>query len=252
MPVPRQEDHFFTDLIVHLFSSPDGKSLKVSGLEFGIQIKSDIQEIAIEGEVQRRAFYRTLRPHLIGIIDKRGKELLVYTTIHRLLLAWTDQEKDVDLVFDGGTTFDLPYGVGERRFLLGEPIARIDLDQLDHDDAETRKLARRHLWSVIAAWVEFEVVAIAGRRNYFPGVHLPLGYQTNVVFDARNLHFLPVRGRASLRSALMSATLALIAFNEYMRTNELVDKLADDETEAHAHFHAELKAAEGWLGPLKK
>jgi hypothetical protein len=251
VPVPRQEDHFFTDLIVHLFSRPQGKTLRLSGLEFGIQIKSDNQDIAIRSEDQKRAFYRSLRPHLIAIVDKRGKELRVYTTIHRLRLAWTDQEKDVDLVFDGETTFDVPYEIGKNRFLLGKPILQLDLGALDHDDAEKRDQARGLLWSVMASWVEFELVAITGRRNFFPGIHLPLGYQTNTVFDACNLYFVPVLGRTSLLSALRSGRFALSAFSEYLESNRIVDKLSSEEVDARADLHAEITRALMLLGQLK-
>jgi hypothetical protein len=121
VPVPRKADYFLTDLIVHLFSR-DRKVLNVSGLEFGIQIKSDIKDVSITGADDRCSFFRTLRPLLIGVINKLEGELSVYTTIHRLRLAWTDMERDVKLVFSGGTTFNVPHRDDDTRFLLGEPI----------------------------------------------------------------------------------------------------------------------------------
>ena len=239
IPVPREADYFLTDLIVHLFSR-DGKVLKVNGLEFGIQIKSDTKEVPITGADARCSFFRTLRPLLIGVIGKREGDLSVYTTIHRLRLAWTDLERDVKLTFSGGTDFNAPCQAGDTRFLLGEPIIKVRLDDLDHPDSTRRSEICGLLWALLTSWVEFEVVAITGRRNFLPGVHLPLGYQTNQVFDARNLQFLPVHGRASLPSAMESGAFALKAFNEYMRLNTPGDRLSDSETAILADFQATI------------
>jgi hypothetical protein len=44
VPVPRQEDHFGVDFIVHL-ANLEGRTVHPTGKSFGIQIKSELLQI---------------------------------------------------------------------------------------------------------------------------------------------------------------------------------------------------------------
>ena len=136
--------------------------------------------------------------------------------------------------------------------IRGEPIVRSNLDELDHSDEKRRKMARGLLWSVLVSWVEFEVVAITARRNFFPGVHLPLGHRTNIVSAACDLHFVPVLARTSLCSAMMSGTLSLKAFNEYLRYCGNVGELSNGEVQALTHLEDEIDETRNRLAAITR
>lgn len=216
VPVVRQADFFLTDFIIQLFI-PDKKVMSTTGLEFGLQNKSNEDEIPITGEQARLCFFQTMRPFFIGVFNRAARRMSIYTTIHRLLLAWTGLEQDVVLKF-GGDRFHVPDPGGDASMYLGDPIAVIELDKLDQDNSEAAHQVRRKVAAVIGRWVQVETMAIVWRRDHLPWVPLPLQYNTNEVFDFGNLEYAPVLDRAAFSGAMKSLGKSLIALTSYLNT----------------------------------
>ncbi len=249
--VPRQADYFLTDLIVHLFSRDQG-ALSVTGLDFGIQIKSGTNDIPVNGKDARLCFFRTLRPFLLGVVEKRTGMLSVYTTMHRLRLAWTGLERDLTLTFAGDGSLNVPHKVGESQFPIGKPIACVCLDDLDHREDKRRMETRQTLSTMLMSWVEFETVAIICRRLHLPWILLPLGYETNVLYPAKDLYAVPVLDRGALAHATTSIITSLTAFRVYAEACFVGKTLSDGETAELSALTRALSETEKMVSTLRE
>ncbi len=100
IPVPRQEDHFGIDFIVHLANTANGV-VAPTGKAFGIQIKSGNDSLAFDTQDKRDCLYGSSLPFFLGVVSRQDLTLTVYNTLNRLHFFWgLGREEGFSLVVD--------------------------------------------------------------------------------------------------------------------------------------------------------
>ena len=99
VPVPRQNDYFYTDMLLHL-AQPEEKLMIPMGMTLGIQVKSNYEQISIGAKEQdRNAFHESALPFFLAVISKKTMMLQVFATTHRLKAHWQAPDKEVVFTF---------------------------------------------------------------------------------------------------------------------------------------------------------
>lgn len=248
IPVPRQSDHFGTDFLVHIFKRRDAQVIQLTGHAFGIQIKSNCDDILISGEEHLACFYDSQLPFFLGVVNKRTSMLDVYTTMHRLLVPESDRAKNV-ILRPSGTSFGFAEGV----LSLGHPVVSVSISDLDSDDKSLRDETRRHL-RLIARWVLCETVGIVWRKDRLPWIGMPQNYVTNEDFTWDVLEYFMINDRQALAGSCLSLNKSLLAMHTFLNSLESAlseEPLSSEEKESITNMTKEMeslrKCADGLL-----
>lgn len=166
VPVPRQEDRFLVDLLVHLARRDDQERLVPQGIVFCVQVKSDKSPIGIRAE-HVEWLNKFMAPLYISVVDKTKQILEIFHTMRRIEAAHRPSGNALALCMQD----ELPatISIGNRTFdcdavPLGKPIARIELPALDAENPSIKK-ARRHEFSqLMLGWPR------TGARDLEPGL----------------------------------------------------------------------------------
>lgn len=178
VPVPRQEDHFGVDFIVHL-SELNNLAIRPTGRSFGIQIKSNDTVIEIDNEDKRNYLYNSTLPFFIGIISRDSLILKIYSTINRLRFYYmSNPGQNFRFIFDGqGDSMPKPdYDNGN--LLVGKPIIEVDISE--QSEPHERLQEREMLHTVMKSWVELENQAISLKEQNIRLLYWPSNYQANM------------------------------------------------------------------------
>lgn len=232
--VPRQADYFLVDFLVNIHRSRKrggSRVLEPTGQTFAIQIKSNKKSIKVENESQRQAFFQSMTPFFIGVVDKKNGILSIYTTISRLLWSWTANERDLTLKF--GSTWDRVLLPDRESIGLGDPIIQIELAKLD-STTKAVKTNERDILNKVASWVKLESMVITSRLQGTPWIRLPYSIQTNADLDWSQLECIPVPNIGLLKYSTSSLRRNLQAYKLYIQTTVGADGAARLNTEGKA------------------
>ena len=225
-PVPRQEDQFGVDFIVHL-AEQDGQNLVASGRCFAIQIKSSIEPLGFKKERDVRCLNGLTIPYFIGIVSKEDQTLAIYSTLTRLCHMWKfGREVQVELIPGSeGENAPMP-DWDNHRVPLGGPVYKVELAELD--DLTTKKQVRASFYKVMSYWIKLEEAALAWKEHSVPLVFWQSEHQTNqlpttdkqVPWVAANPNSFPEITKAVLHS-LVSFRFYLVDILNRAETGEL-------------------------------
>lgn len=122
VPIPRQEDHFGVDFIVHLAKMVDN-TVTPTGKSFGIQIKSDKKPLIFEKQDDIECLYSSSLPFFLGIVSRKNLTLTVHNTLNRLIFFWGPNSKQpFKLICDTKDVGFRPVDFEKREAGTGRPI----------------------------------------------------------------------------------------------------------------------------------
>ena len=154
IPVPRQEDHFGVDFIVHLANSADNL-VAPTGKAFGIQIKSDKASLATDTQDKRDCLYGSSLPFFLGVVSRRDLTLTVYNTLNRLSFFWMlGPKRDFTLTVDGGGDGIPKPDFQARTGGTGKPILEIDISEPRSSRERSDEIEL--LQSTMQSWIDLE------------------------------------------------------------------------------------------------
>lgn len=196
VPVPRQEDHFGVDFIVHL-ARLDGLTVHPAGKSFAIQIKSNADDIAVDSQPKRDSLFNTSLPFFVGVVSRESLTLKIYSTLNRIRFYWMRGDKrDFKLklgypVDSSAPTFpkphDFPKPHHEKGLVwTGKPI--LDMYAGEPEDAKERLRERTSLQSTVESWINLENQALSLKEQGVPLVYWPTYYETNEPIQIRLPH----------------------------------------------------------------
>jgi len=177
VPVPRQEDHFGVDFIVHL-AHIVGKIVSPLGLSFGIQIKSAKKPVIFDLQEERDSIFNSQLPFFLGVVSRKTMILEVYSTLTRLCFFWMKSpDRPFRLVFkDTGEGLIAPdYDKG--KVWTGKPILTVSIK--DPPTSKERLAEIRNLQSTMESWIALENEVLSLKQQRVPTVFRPKNYETN-------------------------------------------------------------------------
>jgi hypothetical protein len=180
VPVPRQEDQFGIDFIVHLAYMKDGIVVP-SGKSFGIQIKSTIDPISFDKQENRDCLFNSNMPFFIGVVNRKSLNLTIYHTLARLRLFWMKgPDFKFDLVFKDTNVAQEPPDYQSKQVHTGKPILKIGLTEPGNSDDNLGEF--QNLQSTMEDWIKLENENLSLKEQKVPLVFLPTTYETNKPF----------------------------------------------------------------------
>ncbi len=184
IPVPRQEDHFGVDFVVHL-AEMVGNTVHPTGKSFGIQIKSNKKPISFKKKRPRDCLFNSSLPFFLGVVSREDLSLTIYNTLGRICFLWMK---------GGNRAFELVpnhKGKGLRKpdydggkVWTGKPISRISLK--DKSSPAERLDEIRVLQTTMNSWINLENQILALKEQEIPIVWWPKKYETNKPLESRN------------------------------------------------------------------
>ncbi len=177
VPIPRQEDHFGIDFIVHLAKIIDDV-VTPTGRAFGIQIKSDRQPLAFNTQGERDCLYSSSLPFFLGVVSRQDLTLSVYNTLNRLHFFWMHGPEEPFLL----TVADEGDGIPKPDFAkctggTGKPILKIDI--AEHGTARGRLDDIEALQSTMRSWIDLENENLSLKEQGIALLFWPSTYATN-------------------------------------------------------------------------
>ncbi len=176
VPVPRQEDHFGVDFIVHLARMVD-ETVVPSGKSFGIQIKSNKDPLVFDKQPKRDCLYDSTLPFFLGVVNRQNLTLAVYNTLNRLFFYWDNSETDFTMTV-GGEGDDIPKPDREKRTSgTGKPILEIDISEPGTSQGRSAEI--EVLQSTMRSWIDLEKENLSLKEQGIGLLFRPPAYDTN-------------------------------------------------------------------------
>ncbi len=199
VPVPRQSDHFLTDLFVHL-GTLEGKDFIPTGPTIAVQVKSNCNPIDFDDR-KLGIFLRELaQPYFIAVVDVAQNTVEIYSTQERLNHAhfcWTS----LQLRFgEAPTGFSNDPSRTSATLFLGRPIWSCPIPDLDANPNGPRTAQRFH--KVLSAWARLESFNLAWHAQGFPLFARPAPTESNESPDPRSVKFIKIVTLGTLESAV--------------------------------------------------
>ncbi len=180
IPVPRQEDKFGVDFIVHLAYIKDNIVVP-TGRSFGIQIKSTIDPITFYKQEDRDSLFNSNVPFFVGVVDRKSLNLTIYSTLGRLRLFWMKGSSfEFDLTFEEKDVVQKPPDYKLKQVHTGKPVVKIDL--VEPNNANDRMEELQKLQSTMEDWIKLENENLSLKEQKVPLVFLPATHETNTPF----------------------------------------------------------------------
>ena len=179
VPVPRQEDHFGVDFIVHL-ANLEGQTILPTGKSFGIQVKSNENSLIFDSQHRRDYLYNSSLPFFLGVVSRKNLTLTVYNTLNRLHCYWyCGPERDIKLVFDA--QFRGRPKKDDKGFFLaftGKPILEVKLGESEKANERSKEIEM--LQTTMASWITLENQNLSLKEQRIPLFFWPTEYETNI------------------------------------------------------------------------
>lgn len=222
VPVPRQEDHFGVDFIVHLAKTVD-QTVIPSGKSFGIQIKSNEASLLFDRQAQRDCLYGSTLPFFLGVVDRQKLTLTVYNTLNRLNFFWAlGPTRDFTLVI-GGHGDGIPKPDFEGRIgATGKAIVEIGISEPGTSCERSNEIAT--LQSTMESWIDLEDENLSLKEQGIALLFWPSTYTKNEPLAAttegiepRTCSYTKFAGSDSLAEVCRATEKALISLSFYLR-----------------------------------
>jgi len=184
VPVPREEDHFGIDFIVHL-ACLDKNVIRPLGKSFGIQIKSNKEPLVFKKQRERDCLYNSAIPFFLGVVSRQTLTLTIYNTQGRLCFFWMKGRAcPFELIPKStGPGLKAPdYDSG--KVWTGKPILKISLK--DPSTSQQRLKEIRELQTTISSWINLESQMLSLKEQDVPIVWRPQSYKTNKPLEMSN------------------------------------------------------------------
>ena len=180
IPVPRQEDQFGVDFIIHIAYMKD-RTVVPSGRSFGIQIKSKKDPIVFDKKEDRESLFNSNMPFFIGVVSRESLTLTIYSTLARLRLFWMKGPNfKFKLVFKETDVARKPPDYKTGQVYTGKPILKIDI--AEPSSANDRLDEFQDLQSTMGDWIQLENENLSLKEQKVPLLFLPTTYETNKPF----------------------------------------------------------------------
>lgn len=216
IPVPRQEDRFGVDFIVHLAYMKE-RTVVPSGRSFGIQIKSTKDPIVFDKQEDRDSLFTSNMPFFIGVVDRKSLSLTIYSTLARLRLFWMKGPNfSFNLVFKETNIARKPPDYKSREVHTGKPIAKIRL--AEPSTSSDRLEEFRNLQATMKDWIILENEALSLKEQKVPLIWLPQTYETNKPFKiGQALSYVAYANPATLPDICKAAQKTLTSLSTYLK-----------------------------------
>ncbi len=219
VPVPRQEDHFGIDFIVHLAKIIDDV-VTPTGRAFGIQIKSNRDPLTFNTQGRRDCLYSSSLPFFLGVVSRQDLTLSVYNTLNRLHFFWMRGPKEPFslIVDDEGNGIPKP-DFGKYTGGTGKPILEIDISeprtpQKRMDDIEV-------LQSTMQTWIDLENDNLSLKEQGIALLFWPSTYAKNTPLrggiESKEYSYTKFAKRDSLPHVCRATEKALTSLSFYLR-----------------------------------
>jgi len=219
VPVPRQEDQFGVDFIVHLARTVD-QTVTPSGKSFGIQIKSNTDPLVFDEPHKRDCLYGSSLPFFLGIVDRRNLTLTVYNTLNRLSFYWMlGPTRAFKLVAggdeDGVPKPDFEKSTGE----TGKPILEIGISEPATSRARSDEI--EVLQSTMRSWIDLENENLSLKEQGIALLFWPSTYAKNKPLgegiERETYSHTKFAGPGSLPNICKATEKALTSLSFYLR-----------------------------------
>lgn len=181
IPVPRQEDRFGIDFIVHLARLEDNTVIPI-GKSFGIQIKANNDPLVFNGQEERDCLYESTIPFFLGVVSRENLTLTIYSTLTRLCFFWMKGPNQPFKIIPKSTGDGLVApNHKEGNVWTGKPILEIDIGE--KPTAEDRLEEIQNLQATMKDWIKLENDILSLKEQKVPIVWRPLSYETNKPFS---------------------------------------------------------------------
>ena len=152
--VPRQEDHFGVDFIVHLARRVD-QTITPTGRSFGIQIKSNRDPLIFKEQHKRDCLFGSSLPFFLGVVSREDLTLTVYNTLNRLQFYWKFGCKSDFKLTVGGEENGIPKPDFEHRTGgTGKPILQIGISEPGTSPERLDEV--KAVQSTMRSWIDLE------------------------------------------------------------------------------------------------
>lgn len=215
VPVPRQEDHFGIDFILHLASLED-KTVLPTGRSLGIQVKSNKEAIVLSKSHQKACLFDSSLPFFLGVVSRNEDTIEVYNTLRRTEAYWLyGKERPVTLVFEEVRGMSIPKirlaGDGTVVIPTGPPILR--LEGAAHDRPGIERLRK-----VVRGWIDLDSFNLSLKEQQIPLFYWPTQYRTNdEILGQEQMSYTKAASLESLPNVLQAAHRVLTALSFYVR-----------------------------------
>ncbi|MEN6577256.1 MAG: hypothetical protein ABFD90_13005 [Phycisphaerales bacterium] len=229
VPVPRQEDHFGMDFIVHLAKTVD-QTVVPSGESFGIQIKSNEDTLVFDKQPKRDYLYGSTLPFFLGIVNRQNLTLTVYNTLNRLNFFWMlGPTREFTLAVGGdGDGIPKPDFRG-RSGLTGKPILEIRISEPATSWERSHEIEA--LQSTMRSWIDLENENLSLKKQGIALLFWPSTYSKNKPLgesiERETYSHTKFAGPDSLPNICKATEKALTSLSFYLRKLP-VDDVADD------------------------
>ncbi len=217
IPVPRQEDHFGVDFIVHLARVED-KTVIPTGKSFGIQIKSDKSPLVFDKQDKRDCMYSSSLPFFLGLVSRENLTLTIYNTLNRLNLFWMlGPTRDFRLAFDGAGD-GIPKPDFENRVgQTGKPVLEISIAEPETTDKRLKEIET--LQATMESWIDLEHENLSLKEQQIALLYWPSNYMQNKPLgcDPERYSYTKFAGRDSLPNICKATEKVLSSLSFYLR-----------------------------------
>lgn len=220
IPVPRQENHFGVDFIVHLAKNVDNVVVP-TGKAFGIQIKSDKETLAFDTPDRRDCVYNSSLPFFLGVVSRRDLTLTVYNTLNRLSFFWMlgPQTSFSLAVTEGGDGVPKPDFEG-RVGGTGKPIIEISISEPSTSGQRSGQIEM--LQSTMQSWIDLENENLSLKEQGIALLFWPSTYATNRPIkkgriETETFSYTKFAGPSSLPQVCRATERALVSLSFYLR-----------------------------------
>jgi len=221
VPVPRQEDHFGVDFIVHL-ASLEEQTVRPTGKSFGIQIKSNTEPIIFDTQHKRDCLFNSSLPLFLGVVSRTNLTLTVYNTLNRLNCFWSYGDKrKLSLIFGGnGSGLPKPDFDAENNHCLaytGKPILEISIQEPETLEEKTKEI--EILQSTMKSWIKLENENLSLKEQQIPLFFWSANYKTNIPLpnDSEHSSYTKYASWDSFPNICQTSKKVLMALSFYLR-----------------------------------
>lgn len=236
VPVPRQEDHFGIDFIVHLAKNVNNVVVP-TGRAFGIQIKSNKDPLVFNEQHKRDCLYASSLPFFLGVVSRQDLTLTVYNMLNRLNFFWMlGPERDFTLtVDDEGDGIPKP-DFEKRTGGTGKPILEIDISEPGTPRERSDEI--EVLQSTMQSWINLENENLSLKEQgiallFWPSTYAknkPLGEGIERI-EPKTWPHTKFAGPDSLPHVCKATEKALTSLSFYLRKLPRVNVSADIATQ---------------------
>jgi hypothetical protein len=217
IPVPRQEDHFGVDFIVHLAKMIDN-IITPTGKSFGIQIKSDKSPLIFEKKNDIDCLYSSSLPLFLGVVSRKDLTLTLYNTLNRLIFFWGPNSRQPFRLTCNATNVGIrPVDFYQREADTGKPILEINIGEPELASERLKEI--ENLQSTMESWINLETENLSLKEQHIPLLFWPTDYSQNEPLpnSLERYSYTKFAGPDSLPNICKATEKALTSLSFYLR-----------------------------------